>query len=244
MNIFILVHYNISEYNSEPKLINDVQSIAKSFFSNRNAASYDRIVKYTTFGKDSLWKQNIANYITPEHKYILDVACGTGIFSSFISNIPYKDLIGVDLTYSYISNAKSKKGYSLLVNSMAELLPFKSESFDCIVSCYLAKYAKISLMVDETWRLLKKGGLVIFSDFVYPLNKIMRLLWNSYFNILKLAGHILKPWKYVFYNLDEVIKRSTWTKDLKIALEKKGFESLDVKYYTGGTSAIISAFKI
>jgi demethylmenaquinone methyltransferase/2-methoxy-6-polyprenyl-1,4-benzoquinol methylase len=221
-----------------------VQSIAKSFFSNRNAASYDRIVKYTTFGKDSLWKQNIANYITPEHKYILDVACGTGIFSSFISNIPYKDLIGVDLTYSYISNAKSKKGYSLLVNSMAELLPFKSESFDCIVSCYLAKYAKISLMVDETWRLLKKGGLVIFSDFVYPLNKIMRLLWNSYFNILKLAGHILKPWKYVFYNLDEVIKRSTWTKDLKIALEKKGFESLDVKYYTGGTSAIISAFKI
>jgi demethylmenaquinone methyltransferase/2-methoxy-6-polyprenyl-1,4-benzoquinol methylase len=189
-------------------------------------------------------KQNIANYKTPEQKYILDVACGTGIFSSFISNIPYKDLIGVDLTYSYISNAKAKRGYSLLVNSMAELLPFKSESFDCIVSCYLAKYAKISLMVDEIWRLLKKGGLVIFSDFVYPLNKIMRLLWNSYFNILKLAGHILKPWKYVFYNLDEVIKRSTWTKDLKIALEKKGFESLDVKYYTGGTSAIISAFKI
>ena len=127
---------------------------------------------------------------------------------------------------------------------MAELLPFKSESFDCIVSCYLAKYAKISLMVDEIWRLLKKGGLVIFSDFVYPLNKIMRLLWNSYFNILKLAGQIIKPWKYVFYNLDEVIKRSTWTNDLKIALEKKGFQSLDVKYYTGGTSAIISAFKI
>lgn len=225
-------------------MINDVQSVAKSFFSNRNAASYDRIVKYTTFGKDSLWKQNIANYITPEHKYILDVACGTGIFSSFISNIPYKDLIGVDLTYSYISNAKAKRGYSLLVNSMAELLPFKSESFDCIVSCYLAKYAKISLMVDEIWRLLKKGGLVIFNDFVYPFNKIMRLLWNSYFNILKLSGQIIKSWKYVFYNLDEVIRRSTWTKDLKIALEKKGFRSLDVKYYTGGTSAIISAFKI
>ena len=46
------------------------------------------------------------------------------------------------------------------------------------------------------------------------------------------------------YNLDEVIKQSTWTKDLKIALAKKGFQSLDIKYYTGGTSAIISAFKI
>lgn len=225
-------------------MIHDAQCIAKRFFSNRNAASYDRIVKYTTFGRDSLWKQNIANYITPEHKNILDVACGTGIFSSFISKIPYKNLIGVDLTYSYISNAKAKREYSLLVNSMAELLPFKPESFDCIVSCYLAKYAKISIVVDEIWRLLKKGGLVIFFDFVYPLNKIMRLLWNSYFNILKLAGQIIRSWKYVFYNLDEVIKQTTWTKDLKIALEKKGFRSLDVKYYTGETSAIISAFKI
>ena len=225
-------------------MIHDGQSIAKKFFSNQNAASYDRIVKYTTFGCDSLWKQNIANFITPEYKNILDVACGTGIFSSFISKIPFKNLIGVDLTYSYISNAKAKREYSLLVNSTAELLPFKSESFDCIVSCYLAKYAKISLMVDELWRLLKKGGLVIFSDFVYPLNKIMRILWNSYFNILKLSGQIIKPWKHVFYNLDGVIKRSTWTKDLQIALKKKGFQSLDVKYYTGGTSAIISAFKI
>ena len=225
-------------------MILDAQSIAKKFFSNQNASSYDRIVKYTTFGRDSSWKQNIANRITPSHKYILDIACGTGIFSSFISNIYYQDLIGVDLTYSYIYNAKAKRRYSFLANSIAEFLPFKSESFDCIVSCYLAKYAKISLMVDEIWRILKKGGLVIFSDFVYPLSKIMRFLWNSYFHILKLAGQIIKSWKYVFYNLDVVIKHSTWTQDLKVALEKKGFQSIDIKYYTGGTAAIISAFKI
>jgi hypothetical protein len=29
-----------------------------------------------------------------------------------------------------------------------------------------------------------------------------------------------------------------------MALEKKGFQSIDIKYYTGGTAAIISAFKI
>lgn len=225
-------------------MILDAQSIAKKFFSNQNASSYDRIVKYTTFGRDSLWKQNIANHITPAHKCILDIACGTGIFSSFISNIPYKNLIGVDLTYNYIYNAKAKRKYSLLANGIAEFLPFKSESFDCIVSCYLAKYAKISLVVDEIWRILKKGGLVIFGDFVYPSNKIMRFLWNSYFHILKLAGQIIKSWKYVFYNLDVVIRHSTWTQDLKMALERKGFQSLDIKYYTGGTAAIISAFKI
>ena len=222
----------------------DAQSIAKKFFSNQNASSYDRIVKYTTFGRDSLWKQNIANHIPPAHKYILDIACGTGIFSSFISNISYKDLIGVDLTYSYIYNAKAKRRYSLLANAIAEFLPFKSESFDCIVSCYLAKYAKISIMVDEIWRILKKGGLVIFSDFVYPSNKIMKFLWNSYFHIIKLSGQIIKSWKYVFYNLDVVVKNSRWTQDLKMALEKKGFQSIDIKYYTGGTAAIISAFKI
>ncbi|HET7642874.1 MAG TPA: class I SAM-dependent methyltransferase [Nitrososphaeraceae archaeon] len=225
-------------------MILDAQSIAERFFSNQNASSYDLIVKYTTFGRDSVWKQNIAKYITPAHKCILDIACGTGIFSSFISDIPYDTLVGADLTYSYIYNAKTKRRYSLLVNSITEFLPFKSESFDCIVSCYLAKYAKISLMVDEVWRILKKDGIVIFSDFVYPLNKIMRFLWNAYFHMLKLTGQIIKSWQYVFSNLDAIIKNSKWIQDLKMALEKKGFQSLDIKYYTGGTVAIMSAFKI
>jgi len=225
-------------------LILDAQNIATKFFSNQNASSYDKIVKYTTFGRDSSWKQNIASLITPAHKYILDIACGTGIFSSFISNISYKVIIGVDLTYSYIYNAKTTKRYSFLANSVAEFLPFKSESFDCIVSCYLAKYAKIPLMVDEIWRIMKKGGLVIFSDFVYPLNKVMKFLWNSYFPILKLTGKIIKSWQYVFYNLDQIIKHSTWIQDLKMALEKKGFQSINVKYFTYGTAARISAFKI
>jgi ubiquinone/menaquinone biosynthesis C-methylase UbiE len=99
-------------------------------------------------------------------------------------------------------------------------------------------------MVDEIWRILKKEGLVIFSDFIYPLNKIMRFLWNSYFHILKSVGQIIKSWQYVFSNLDIVIKDSTWTQDLKMELKKKGFQILDIKYYTGGTAAIISAFKI
>jgi demethylmenaquinone methyltransferase/2-methoxy-6-polyprenyl-1,4-benzoquinol methylase len=225
-------------------MILDAQSIAQRFFSNQNASSYDQIVKYTTFGRDSFWKQNIAKYITPDHKYILDIACGTGIFSSFISNISSNTIVGADLTYSYIYNAKTKRRYSLLVNSITEFLPFKSESFDCIVSCYLAKYAKISIMVDEIWRILKKEGVVVFSDFVYPLNKITRFLWDSYFHVLKFTGHIIKSWQYVFSNLDAIIKSSRWVQDLKIALEKKGFQSVDVKYYTGGTVAIISAFKI
>ena len=224
-------------------MILDSHNIATKFFSNQNASTYDKIVKYTTFGRDSSWKQYIASLITPSHKYILDIACGTGILSSFITNISYKVLIGIDLTYSYIYNAKAKREYSFLANSVAEFLPFKSESFDCIVSCYLAKYAKIPIVVDEIWRLLKKGGLVIFSDFVYPLNKVMRVLWNLYFHILKLTGKAIKSWQYVFYNLDKVIKHSTWTRDLKLALEKKGFRSLDIKYFTYGTAAIISAFK-
>jgi len=99
-------------------------------------------------------------------------------------------------------------------------------------------------MVDEVWRILKKDGIVIFSDFVYPLNKIMRFLWNAYFHMLKLTGQIIKSWQYVFSNLDAIIKNSKWIQDLKMALEKKGFQSLDIKYYTGGTVAIISAFKI
>ena len=83
---------------------------------------------------------------------------------------------------------------------------------------------------------------------------------QKYFFILTIAITLvsgplqLSSSSYVFYDL-YTIEQTTTThelyeknnsiiKDLKIALEKKGFRSLDIKYYTCQTSALISAFKI
>ncbi|MGD1836592.1 MAG: class I SAM-dependent methyltransferase, partial [Nitrososphaeraceae archaeon] len=148
-----------------------------------------------------------------------------------------------DLTYDYILNAKYRNKYSLLTNSIAEELPFRSNIFDVVISSYLSKYVDTLLFASEIWRILKNKGLVIMHDFTYPDNKLLQTSWHFYFSLLKKLGKFLKSWEFIFSNLDAVIKNSKWTENLIADLKKKGFQSIDCKYYTLKTSAIILAQK-
>ena len=179
-----------------------------------------------------------------KNKLILDLACGTGILSSFIHDgSASSKIIGTDLTFEYLKLAKNRQSYVLLTNSLAEFLPYKDESFDVIISSYLVKYAELSTMVREHWRVLRKGGIIIIHDFTYPNTKIMRILWHSYFQILNELGRVISSWRYVFSNLDKLIQLNPWVNNLVRELDMVGFTSISKKYYTCGTSAIVYAKK-
>ena len=168
--------FKITDHHSN--LSFDGHVIARKFFSSQNASSYDLVAKYTTFGKDSTWKKHIVEHIEEYHKCILDLACGTGICSTFIKS-GNLDLYGADLTFDYILKAKKRMKYSFLTNSIAEFLPFKSNMFDLVFSSYLAKYANIKLLVEEIWRITKKNGSVVFHDFTFPNNIFMKFFWHK-----------------------------------------------------------------
>ena len=77
-------------------------------FFNDTSNLYDRIVNYTTFGKDSFWKHKILEQLYAE-KTVLDLACGTGILTKQIAEkLPYAEIIGVDITKDYLEKAKEK----------------------------------------------------------------------------------------------------------------------------------------
>jgi demethylmenaquinone methyltransferase / 2-methoxy-6-polyprenyl-1,4-benzoquinol methylase len=218
--------------------------IATRFFSPKNASSYDRIVRLTTFCKDSSWKKEMVRFMNGKNKLILDLACGTGILSSFINyQSAHSRIIGTDLTFEYLRLAKNRQNYLLLTNSLAEFLPYKDNSFDVIISSYLAKYTELSAMVREHWRVLRKGGIVIIHDFTYPNTRMMKILWHSYFQILNQLGKVITSWRDVFSNLDKLIQLNPWVNDLVRELDMTGFTSISKKYYTYGTSAIVCANK-
>jgi demethylmenaquinone methyltransferase/2-methoxy-6-polyprenyl-1,4-benzoquinol methylase len=216
--------------------------IARNFFTSENASSYNNVVKFATFGFDSLWKREMSKLINLDDKCVLDLACGTGIMGPLLLSNKLRTLIGSDLVFEYLLHAK-KLGYSLLTNSVAEYLPYKSGTFDVVISSYLVKYANLKLTTEQHWRILKEGGIVIFHDFSYPNNKLIKSLWICYFMILNGIGKILTSWSNAFSELDKVIKESHWTSDLVSELEKQGFISIIKRYYTLGTSAIVYATK-
>jgi demethylmenaquinone methyltransferase/2-methoxy-6-polyprenyl-1,4-benzoquinol methylase len=217
-------------------------SLAKKFFNYDNASSYDKLVKFATLGQDYYWKKKISDKVL-EKGLILDLACGTGILSSLMNKKGF-DIHGVDLTFDYLKLSKTKSSEYFCINGLAEFLPFKGNRFDFIISSYLPKYSDLILLVDECYRVLKGGGIVVLHDFIYPMRPVLQELWKIYFKILKLGGgKFFKNWDKVFKELELLIMKSDWYYTLPNLLINKGFINVISETLTFETSAIISAKK-
>ena len=220
-------------------LVHEGHTHAMRFFTPANAGSYDLILRLATFARDNAWKYEIIKKLSP-HSQILELACGTGVLSSMLLE-KGKSVTGIDLTFEYLLSMKHKLN-APIVQGTAEVLPYLDESFDSVVSSYLAKYVNVHKVVDECWRVLRPGGFVIFHDFTYPRG-VIRSLWNMHFGLLRLTGRFIGSWKVVFEDLDDVIKESDWVNQTIISLRDRKFQNVGCGYYTGGTSAMIYAEK-
>ena len=195
-----------------------------------------------------MWKTQIAK-IVDEGEFIpttiLELAAGTGILSSMLDQMSDKTTVhSLDLTLDYLKKAREKYPTLSLINSTAELIPFRAETFDSIVSSYLAKYIDIETVVQESWRVLKHDGVIVFHDFTFPKNPVIEKFWKFHFLLLRLSGKLLKEWAPTFERLDKLIsKTDSWPCDTIRYLRKTGFVKPFCKCYTLGTSAIVSARK-
>jgi demethylmenaquinone methyltransferase/2-methoxy-6-polyprenyl-1,4-benzoquinol methylase len=221
-------------------LVHEGHAQARRFFTHANADSYDLIVRLATFGQDIAWKHEIIRVIS-HRSQILELACGTGILSSMLAQ-RRKSVAGIDLTFEYLLTLKRKLN-APIAQGTAEVLPYRDESFDAMVSSYLAKYVDVQKVIDECWRVLRPGGIVVFHDFTYPRGRLIRNLWNIYFELLRLSGRFVTSWKVVFGQLDDVIKKSDWVDQTIGALKNRKFQDINCRCYTAGTSAIVSAEK-
>jgi demethylmenaquinone methyltransferase/2-methoxy-6-polyprenyl-1,4-benzoquinol methylase len=171
---------------------------------------------------------------------VLELACGTGLLSSMLAE-EGKSVVGIDLAFQYLRTSM-RKLEAPIAQGTAEVLPYRDESFDAVASSYLAKYVEIERVVDECWRVLKPGGIVVFHDFTYP-DGVIRSLWKAHFAVLRVVGRFVTSWKTVFEQLDDIIKSSDWLDQTTSAFQSRGFCNINCKYHTAGTAAIVCAEK-
>jgi len=214
-------------------------------FFNHTSGSYDKIVQWTTFGKDSLWKNKILEQLSSEES-VLDLACGTGILTRQIAaKIPKATIVGVDITPSYLGVAREKsisnKNISF-VEKDAENLSL-GRKFDCITSSYLPKYCSPEILVKICFDHLNDGGKIILHDFNYPKNKSVQKLWNLYFKVLLAMGIFIPSWSNVFEKLPCLIRSSDWLKEYERVMKNYGLIT-SVQKLTWGCSAIVTGTKI
>jgi demethylmenaquinone methyltransferase/2-methoxy-6-polyprenyl-1,4-benzoquinol methylase len=219
------------------------KSLVKKFFDS-TAKSYEKVVNLATFGRDSHWKKEIMSRIPPCNS-VLDLACGTGILTFKIAErFPDASITGIDITEGYINIAKSK----LKPHHKISFLLYDAEKinldtkFDCITSSYIPKYCNPCVLIERCLYHLNSGGKIILHDFTYPSNRIVRLLWNLYFVILRVIGFFVPEWKEVFKNLPRLIRSINWVEEYENVMKKEGLD-MEVRYLTMGTSAILTCTK-
>lgn len=102
---------------------------------------------------------------------VLDLGCGDGHFAQTALG---RVAIGIDIDPANLAEAQPRHVYGSLVQASATAVPFAGQSFACLVSnCVIEHIPDMPAVFQEAARLLKPGGLFIFSVPTDRLNPSM-----------------------------------------------------------------------
>ncbi len=155
-----------------------------------------------------------------ESAFALDIGCGTGTLAySFKKKYPETALFACDFSLPMIVKAKERSeqnGISFLTSD-CESLPFKNSFFICVTSSLTYQWIPdISSAFEEAWRVLKPGGIFIFS---IPGPGTLAELRESYKKAETITG---KKGFLTFMRFHDV-------ENVSLNLKKAGFETITME---------------
>jgi ubiquinone/menaquinone biosynthesis C-methylase UbiE len=97
------------------------------------------------------------------HEPVLDLGCGDGrFFRQIWPNA--KKITGVDIDSASLERAKLSGVYQRLHLAPAHQIPEEDETFNAVFSnCAMEHMSHIELVIKDSWRVLKPGGVFLFS---------------------------------------------------------------------------------
>ena len=141
----------------------------KKVYQKELAYYYDLIYEFKDYGKDAeTLHKIIAEHKKTTGKELLEVACGTGKYTPFLSE--KYNYTGLDLSQDMIDVAQSKFPEQTFIQ--ADMLDFElDKKFDIIVClfssiAYLKTYENLQIAIANFYKHLKKGGIVIIEPFI------------------------------------------------------------------------------
>lgn len=113
--------------------------------------------RLTTQRYDQLYRA-LSPHINPRYD-VLDVGCALGGFLDYMSDKGFSKLTGVDMTQTYVEQARLKNRYGVEIGD-AECLPFDDRTFDVIVMEQVLEHLSSPIKAfKEAHRVLKKDGI-------------------------------------------------------------------------------------
>jgi ubiquinone/menaquinone biosynthesis C-methylase UbiE len=163
-------------------------------------------------------------------KRILDLGCGPGIYAKLLTD---KGAIvkGIDISKEELKYAKIEAPKAEFKLGDANRLPYKDSEFDIVLSALVMGHIKDwNKPLKEIRRVLKKGGIFIFSNYNPVTEKMRKTKWffktfrevNNYFK----EGWRYNEWKERGITVEGAHHHKTYGTIVKL-LVKHGFEIID-----------------
>lgn len=96
---------------------------------------------------------------------LLDIGCGTGVYSRLLARHTRANVVGVDVTVSLLHTTQRASPANLrFAAADASELPFPGETFDAVVGNAVLHHLPLERSVPELIRVLKPGGRFCFAE--------------------------------------------------------------------------------
>ena len=114
---------------------------------------------------------------------ILDAGCGTGYgVRALIRRYPGSRVIGLDLAHGMARRCRARRGgwrRPPCLCADAEAVPLADDSVDMVFSSLTLQWCEAQKVLSEFYRVLRPGGLLMFSSFGPDTLKEMRAAWRA-----------------------------------------------------------------
>ena len=131
-------------------------------YYNSISISYDELHREEQLNKIRLIKNNLE---IKKQDFLLDVGCGTGIFTEEFSCIK----VGIDPSIEMLKQGKN----AFYIQAFAENLPFKDNSFDNVISVTaIHNFKNIRKGLEEIKRVSRKNIVLSILKRSFKINEI------------------------------------------------------------------------
>ncbi len=212
--------------NEQQKRAHSVQSM----FS-RIAPRYDLMNRLMTAGMDvRLRKIVIQRAQLPENGSLLDLGAGTGdLAQEAVKQYPGRQIFAADFSLGMMQAGQKRSGPRLAFTAADALsIPYGDNSFDALVSGFLLRnVVDLSLTLQEQWRVLKPGGILVALDTTRPKKSILSPFIKFHTHqVIPFLGKMLTGDRDAYVYLPTSTDQFLSAEELVIYLARAGFQKI------------------